>query len=592
MAKRRTAASHGKLRVRSGRVVRNAEIAAMFEQLADLLDIEGANPFRVRAYRNAARLIAGWPRESADMIAAGEDLAELPAIGEDLAEKIAEIVRSGRCRLLDDVAARTPAGLAQIVSLPGIGPKRARLLHERLGVKDLEDLAAKVSAGAASSLPGIGPVTLGKIAAAIRERQSVKPRMKLADAERQAEPLAAFLRGLDGVVKVVIAGSYRRRRETVGDIDLLAICAPGRSAGIIARFTGHGDVAQIISSGMTRATVILHSGLQADLRVVAGRSYGSALAYFTGSKEHNIALRAIAAKKGLKLNEYGAFKGEKQIAGRSEEGIYELLGMDYIPPELRENRGEIDAARKHRLPKLITLGDIRGDLHVHTIASDGTLPVAAMAAAARKLGYGYIAITDHSRALRVAHGLDDKRLLAQTGEIDRLSATLGNFRILKSCEVDILVDGKLDIGNDTLRQLDFVYGAIHSHFDLPREKQTERIIRAMDNPFFSILAHPTGRLINARPPCEIDMERVMAAAAERGCAIEINAQPDRLDMSDVHCRMAKEAGVKIVIATDSHSAEGLGLMRFGVDQARRGWLTSEDVLNTRPVSDLLRMLRR
>ncbi len=592
MARRSAKAGKAARPATAGWLVHNTQIAAMFEQLADLLDIEGANRFRIRAYRNAARLIAGWPREAADMIAAGEDLAELPAIGEDLAGKIAEIVRSGHCALLDEVAARVPAGLSQIVTLPGIGPKRAKLLHEQLGVKDLDDLAAKIRSGAATGLRGLGPATIGKIAAAIEQRRAAKPRIRLADAERQAEPLAAFLRGLEGIEAVVIAGSYRRRRETVGDIDLLATCAPRRAAEIIAQFTSHAEVAEVISSGTTRATVILRSGLQVDLRAVAGRSYGSALTYFTGSREHNIALRALAMKKGLKLNEYGVFRGEKQIAGHTEESVYALLGMDFIPPELRENRGEIDAALKHRLPELITLADISGDLHVHTTASDGTLTIAAMAEAARQRGYDYLAITDHSKALRIAHGLDEKRLQAQIKEIDGLSGKFGDFRILKSCEVDILADGTLDIGNDTLRELDFVYGAIHSHFDLPREKQTERIIRAMDNPLFSILAHPTGRLINQRPPCDIDMERVIAAAAERGCAIEINAQPARLDMNDIHCRTAKEAGVKIVIATDSHSAEDLDLMRFGVDQARRGWLTRDDVLNTRPVSQLLRMLRR
>ena len=574
------------------RLVHNSEITAMLEQLADLLEIEGANRFRVRAYRNAAREVANLPREVADMLAEGKNLAVLPAIGDDLAGKIAEIVRSGHLSLLQEVSARTPPGLSEIVALPGIGPKRARLLHDGLGVKDLADLSAKIKSGRLAGLPGIGKTTVSKIPQAIQERQKAQPRFKLFDAELYAEPMRNYLAQLAGVEQAVIAGSYRRRKETVGDVDILVTGEAKHGAEIISRFTQYPDAERVVASGATRSTVILRNGLQVDLRFVASRSYGAALHYFTGSKDHNIAIRNIGVKAGLKVNEYGVFKGEKQIAGPTEAEIYRLFGMDYIEPELRENRGEIEAALTHRLPKLIGHEDIRGDLHTHTSASDGTLSIADMAEAAKRKGYEYLAISDHSKRVSVAHGLDERRLNAQIEEIDKLAGSFGKLRLLKSCEVDILSDGSLDIANDTLRRLDFVCGAIHYNFNLSREKQTDRIIRAMDNPNFSILAHPTGRLINKRKPYELNMERVIRAAAERGCIIEINAHPDRLDMNDVHARMAKDAKVKIAISTDAHSAEGLDLMRFGIDQARRGWLEAKDVVNTRTWRELKTIFRR
>jgi len=574
------------------KLIHNTEIAAMFDQLADLLEIEGANRFRVRAYRNAAREIANLPREAADMVAAGEDLAALPAIGDDLAGKISEIVASGRLKLLDEVTHRTPAGLSEIVALPGIGPKRAKALHDKLGVKSIADLAARIKTGSLEGLAGFGARTVTKMLREIEARSTTAKRFKLHDAESQAEPLCGHLASLPGVEHAIIAGSYRRRKETVGDIDILVTCADRHAAEVTRSFTSYPEVERVAASGPTRSTVILRGGLQADLRVVPPESHGAALHYFTGSKDHNIAIRGMAVKDGLKVNEYGVFRGAKQIAGRTEEDIYRLFGMDYIEPELRENSGEIEAAKSGRLPELITLGDIHGDLHTHTSASDGTLTIAEMAEAAKRKGYDYLAITDHSKRTSVAHGLDEKRLNAQIDEIEKLQERFGRLRILKSCEVDILSDGTLDIANGTLKRLDFVYGAIHYNFELPRDKQTERVIRAMDNPHFSILAHPTGRIINRRPPYDIDMERIIEAARQRGCAIEINAHPDRLDMNDVHARMAKEAGVKIAIGTDAHSAEGLDMMRYGIGQARRGWLEAKDVMNTRSWPELGKFLKR
>jgi len=574
------------------RIVHNAEIAALFETLADLLEIEDANRFRVRAYRTAARVIANLPREVASMVVEGEDLAALPGIGDDLAGKIAEIVKTGRLALLDEIRKRTPSGLSGIVALPGVGPKRAKALHEALGVSSAKELAVKIRSGAAGAIPGIGKASLEKMLKAIEQHDAVTRRFKRADAEPIAEPLRDYLATLPGVEQVVIAGSYRRRKETVGDIDLLVTGGAKHAEAIMQGFARYPDVARVVASGKTRATVILGGGLQADLRFVAAKSFGAALHYFTGSKDHNIAVRAMAVKAGLKVNEYGVFRGTEAIAGRTEEEIYRLFHMDYIEPELRENRGEIEAALAHRLPRLVTLADIRGDLHTHTDASDGTLPIADMAEAARERGYDYLAITDHSKHLAVAHGLDERRLNAQIDEIDRLAGRVGKLRLLKSCEVDILSDGTLDIGNDTLKRLDFVYGAVHYNFTLPRERQTERIIRAMDNPYLSILAHPTGRIINRREPYDVDMEKVLAAAAERKCVVEINAHPDRLDLNDIHCRMAKEMGVRLAVSTDAHTIEGLDMMRFGVDQARRGWVEAEDVVNTRPWPELKALLRR
>ncbi|MBM3641945.1 MAG: PHP domain-containing protein, partial [Alphaproteobacteria bacterium] len=409
-------------------------------------------------------------------------------------------------------------------------------------------------------------------------------------AEAEATALIDWLRpSLEGG-RIVVAGSFRRRRDTVGDLDVLATSADATAVG--DRLTQYENVAQVVAHGPTRATVILRSGLQVDLRVVKEESYGAALLYFTGSKAHNIALRNIAVDRGWKLNEYGLFSKTKSIAGATEVEIYKKLGLQFVPPELREDRGEIALAQRNALPKLVQLAHIRGDLHVHSNWSDGDAPIAEMAQAAQERGYEYMALTDHSRRVTVAHGLDRARLLRQIKEVDRLNAKMGGFTVLKGVEVDILADGELDLPDDVLSRLDVVVAAVHYKFDLPREKQTERILRALDNRHVSILAHPTGRLIDQRPPFELDLERIMMAAKERGCALEINAQPDRLDLTDLAAKAAKELGVRIAISTDAHSTANLACMRFGVDQARRGWLGADDVINTRSLAELKRLLRR
>ncbi|MBX6322995.1 MAG: DNA polymerase/3'-5' exonuclease PolX [Rhodospirillaceae bacterium] len=570
--------------------VSNLQIAETFNTLADLLEMEGANPFRVRAYRTAARTIATLPRAAAEMVERGEPLSDLPGIGKDLAGKVAEIVRTGRLGVLEEVKARMPASLTALLALPSLGPKRVEQLHQALGVATVADLSAALAAGRLEGLRGFGPKLIERLKAEVARQTATERRFKLAEAEQMAEPLLAHLRALPGVVHVTAAGSYRRRRDTVGDLDIVVTAR--RGVPVMNHFLAYEDVAEVVAKGPTRATVLLKSGLQVDLRLVPEASYGAALVYFTGSKAHNIAIRRIGVGRGLKINEYGVFRGDRRIAGRSEAEVYAQVGLPVIPPELREDGGEIEAARAGTLPRLVRLADIRGDLHVHTTASDGRLSLEDMARAARARGYAYVAITDHSKRVAVAHGLDARRLAAQIDAIDRLNERLDGLTILKSVEVDILEDGSLDLPDDILKRLDFTVCSIHYQLGLPADRQTERIIRAMDNPHFTILGHPTGRLIGEREPSALDMERVMAAARDRGCFLEVNAQPDRLDLTDVHCRMAKEIGVKVAISTDAHGDAELDFMRFGVDQARRGWLEPADVLNTRPLAELRRLLRR
>ena len=570
--------------------VRNAEIADIFDRMGALLEIQGANPFRVRAYRNAARTVGGLPRSIADMLAEEENLSKLPGIGKDLAGKIAEIVDTGHLTALEEVEMEVPAGLVDVTRLPGLGPKRVKILHQELGIRDLTGLERAARRQRIRELAGFGAKTEQRIFEALSRHTQEERRYKLADVEEIARSYVDYLRAIPGVNEVIVAGSYRRRKETVGDLDILVTCKKG--SPVMKGFVEYDEVDAVISRGTRRGTVLLRSGLQVDLRVVAQASYGAALYYFTGSKAHNITVRTIAVKKKLKINEYGVFKGKRRVAGRTEKEVFKAVGLRYIEPELRENRGEIEAAKKNRLPRLVGVPDIRGDLHAHTNATDGHHSLRQMAEAAKKLGYAYLAITEHSKRVVIAHGMDEKRLRRQLDAIDRLNERLQGIRVLKGVEVDILENGKLDMSDSVLKQLDLTVCAVHSGFRLSREKQTERVIRAMDNPHFNILAHPTGRLIDQRAPYEIDMERVMDAALERGCYLELNAQPDRLDLNDVHCRMAKEMGLKLAISTDAHTTSNLEYMRFGVDQGRRGWLEPEDVINTRPWRELKRLLAR
>lgn len=570
--------------------VHNADIAVILDRIADLLEIRNANPFRVRAYRNAARIVSSLPESVLAMVERGEDLDKLPGIGRDLADKIGEIARTGHLQFLDELEQEVPAGLADLLNLPGLGPKRVELLHQKLGVDSIKSLTKALRAGRLGKLRGFGAATEKRLLEALAAHAAGPQRLKYAAASEIAEPLLRYLRDSPGVSNVCAAGSFRRKRDTVGDLDILV--TGQTTSPVMERFVTYEDVTRVLAHGKTRSTVALRNGFQVDLRFVPELSYGAALHYFTGSKEHNIAVRRLGVGRGLKINEYGVFRGMHRIAGRTEEEVYRAVDLPYIEPELRENRGEIEAARDHKLPHLVTLDDIRGDLHVHSKASDGRASIAEMAQAAKERGYRYIAISDHSRHMTVARGLDPKRLRAQMAEIDRLNARLDGLTLLKSCEVDILEDGSLDLPDSVLGELDFTVCAVHSKFNLSRERQTERIIRAMDNPLFTILAHPTGRLIGERAPYELDMERLVDAAKERGCFLEVNAQPDRLDLDEMHCRMAKERGVKVAVSTDAHTTTDLGFIGYGINQARRGWLEPQDVINTRPLAELRRLMRR
>lgn len=570
--------------------VHNSEIAAIFDEVAELLELEGANAFRVRAYQNAALTLGAMPKSLAEMLVRGEDLSELHGIGKDLAGKIAEIVRSGKLATLEELRARTPPHIRELLRIPGLGPKRVRILRDDLGVKSVADLKAAAERGLIRQHKGFGERSERKILAEVRRLKGAEIRVKWAVAEEIARTLVAHLMALKGIETVEIAGSFRRKKETVGDLDVLVTCAS--KVPCMDHCVAFDEVAEVLGRGPTKCTLRLRSGLQVDIRVVPAKSLGAALHYFTGSKAHNIAIRKMGLERELKINEYGVFKGRRRVAGATEAEVYARVGLPYVEPELREDNGEIQAAQQNRLPKLLTLDQIRGDLHCHTTESDGKNTLKEMAEAAQARGYEYLAICDHSKRVAMAHGLDAKRLAEQIEQIDHLNAKVRGFTLLKSCEVDILDNGSLDLPNDILKELDLTVCSIHYKLNLPLEQQTERILRAMDNPFFRILGHPTGRLINQRHASEIDIERIMRAAADRACFLEVNAQPDRLDLSDIHCKLAKELGVKLVISTDAHRASDLDFMRFGVNQARRGWIENENVVNTRGLVDLRRLLSR
>ena len=570
--------------------VHNADIAAHFEEIADLLEIQGENPFRIRAYRNAARTVGDLGTELTSLVEQGEDLTRLPGIGKDLAAKIVEIIRTGTTAKLKELHKAVPASVTPLLKLPGLGPKRVKLLMEQLGVRTPKQLQRAAQGGKIRQLSGFGEKTEQQILQALQAQLGEGQRIKLAVASQYAEALLAYLKQTRGVKEAVAAGSYRRARETVGDLDIL-VTATAKSP-VMERFTHYDEVKKVLSHGETRATVILKSDLQVDLRVVPEESFGAALQYFTGSKAHNIIIRRLGQQRGLKINEYGVFKGDKRVAGDTEKSVYATVGLPYIAPELRENRGEIEAAREHHLPKLIELKDLKGDLHSHSKETDGHNTLREMAQAAKKQGLKYLAVTEHSRHLTIAKGLDAERLERQMAEIDRLNGELHGITLLKGIEVDILEDGSLDLPDALLARLDLVVGAVHSKFNLPRKKQTERILRAMDAPHFSILAHPSGRLIGEREAYDVDMERLIRAAGQRGCFLELNAHPERLDLSDVYCNMAKSEGVLISIASDAHSVLDFANLRFAVGQARRGWLEAPDVLNTRPLAKLRPLLRQ
>jgi DNA polymerase (family X) len=569
----------------------NAEIAAMLDTLADLLEIEDANPFRVRAYRNAARTIREHAKSIADLLEQNVDLSELPGIGEDLAEKIAVIVETGSLPLLEEVKSRTPAALSDLMHhVEGLGPKRVKLLYKELAIRSAEQLQAAAAKGALRTLPGFGEKLEQRVLERLEQLTGPPARTLLADAERIARPLLAHLEQGGGTRRVTVAGSFRRCRETVGDLDVV-VSAPN-APRIMDRFTTYQAVREVVSKGDTRSTVKLRGGMQVDLRVVPEESYGAALLYFTGSKAHNIALRKRALKRGYKMNEYGVFRHDKQIPASSEEEIYRLVDLPYIEPELREDRGEIAAAENGALPRLVTLDDLRGDLRVAAGAASGKRALGAMLRAAAERGYEYLAVSALDGRAGAERPADVRALRERLTVVDELNASATGVIALKLIEAGILKDGTLDAPDELLAAADLTACFLREPFDLPRKKQTDRILRAMDHPRFNVLARPTGRVVSRREPYPLEMERIMLGARERGCFIELDGRPDRLDPSDEICKLARDAGVAMALSTEAERPDDLDHMRFAVNQARRGWLEAPDVLNTRSLNELRALLKR
>ena len=569
--------------------MKNQQIAGLFNEIASLLELKGENPFRIRAYQRAALTIGGLTRDVSGMDEA--ELRALPGIGPDLVGKIREFIDTGRVKTLEDLLREIPAGLLDILRVPGVGPKTARMLHEKAGVGSLEELETLTREGKLAGLPGIQKKAEENIRKGIDMLRRGRERHPLGRAMPVAEGIVRELRAQSPMGRITVAGSIRRWKETVKDIDIVGTSV--KPEKVMAAFTGLPMVREVLARGTTKSSLLTSDGIQVDLRVVEEESFGAALQYFTGSKEHNVKLREMASRMGLKINEYGVFRESdgKKLGGKHEREIYKALGLPFIPPELREDGGEIEAAADGSLPRLVTLEEIRGDLHVHTNWSDGGHDLDVLVRAAKKKGYQYIAVTDHSKGLGIAHGLDERRLREQTAQIDEANRSLKGFRVLKGVEVDIRGDGTLDLPDDLLTELDIVVASIHSGFRQSREKITARLLSAVRNPVVGVIAHPSGRLIGERDPYDVDMEAIFREAAARGVAMEINAHPARLDLSDYHVRMAKRYGIPLVVSTDAHVTAHFDYMEYGVAIARKGWAVAGDILNTLPCRSLLRRLR-
>lgn len=576
--------------------MKNPEVAQFLYDIADLLEMQNV-AFKPVAYRKAARSVETLSNDIEEVFKGGgrEKLMELPGIGEGIAEKIAEFLETGRLKYYEELKKKFPQRIKELMNVPGIGPKRIKLLHDKLGISSVAKLEAAAKSRRLSGLHGFGEKLEDDILKGIGVFRTGQERALLGYALPIAEEIELTLKGLKEVVRVSIAGSMRRRKETVGDIDILASCRGAAAAARIMNFfTAMPEVSRILARGSTKSSVLLKTGLQVDLRVVDDASFGAALQYFTGSKEHNVAVRELAVKKGLKLNEYGVFRkrGNRKIAGKTEEEAYNAIGLHYMAPEIRENSGEIEAAAKNKLPKLIKYGGIKGDFHTHTVKSDGSNKLEEMVAAAKQLGYEYIAITDHSKSERIAHGLSDEEMEKWLKEIKSAASKIKGIRVFAGSEVDILPSGDLDFPDDLLKRMDIVVGSVHSRFKSTREEMTKRILAAIDNRHLDILSHPTGRLIGKREPYDFDLKKIFAAAAENKILLEINAHPERSDLKDIHAREAKSYGCKFVISTDSHSTDGLKFMGLGVAIARRAWLSPEDIVNTKSLRELPRFFRK
>jgi DNA polymerase (family 10) len=570
--------------------MKNQEIAGIFNDIADLLEIKGENPFRIRAYRRAAQNIEGLAKDVAET--PKDELIKIPGIGQDLAGKIEEYVRTGKLRSYEDLKKEVPESLSVLLSVPSLGPKTAKLLFERLKVKDIETLEQLAREHKLSGLPGIKEKTEENILKGIEMLKRGMERQPLGKVLPIANDILRYLKSKAPVKKLSVAGSIRRWKDTIKDIDILATSQDPKTAMNVFVHLPH--VKDVLMQGPTKSSVIIHEGLQVDLRVVDEDSFGAALAYFTGSKAHNIRLREMAVKSGLKINEYGIFREKDggKVGGEKEEDIYRILGLPYVPPELREDTGEVEAAVEGRLPKLVELRDIKGDLHVHSKWSDGSHDFEELIDEAKKRGYEYIAITDHSKGLGIARGLSAERLLEEKKEIEAINKSLRGFRLIAGVEVDIRSDGNMDLPDEILKKMEIVVASIHSGFRQNREQLTKRLVSAMRNPYVSTIAHPTGRLIGERDPYDVDMKEIFKIAKETGTALEINAYPLRLDLNDVYAKMAKEMGVPIVICTDTHITSQFDYMSYGVSIARRGWLEKRDILNTLSYDFLIKALQK
>lgn len=578
----------------------NIDIARTLRETADLLEIQGANPFRIRAYRNAVRTIEGLTRSLQDLVAAGEDLTELQGVGKEMDAHIRELLQTGQLSTLNAVVEEVPRTLVELTRLDGVGPKKAKKLYDELGIESVEGLQAEIEKGRIQELKGFGARSVEKLLRSIEDHRRQQGRFLRSEVEPYVHSLMAWMETAPGVTRVEVAGSWRRRRETIGDLDLLAAC-DGDGTPVVEHFTDFEGAVRVDASGSTKGNIVLRSGLSVDLRVIPEESFGAALHYFTGSKEHNVHIRTLGVKRGLRINEWGVFEvpegvdpdtlgkdGGRRVGGTTEEEVFAAVDLPLIAPELREDRGEIAAAREGRLPRLLVEKELRGDLHMHSTWTDGQASIEEMARACVERGYAYMAITDHSKAVTMVGGLTPERVRAQWKEVAEVQEALGDsIRILRGQEVDILRDGTLDQPDDILAELDLVVASVHSFMDMDRDEMTDRIVTAIRHGGVDILGHPTGRLLGRREPYALDVEAVLEACLAADVAVEINAHPRRLDLNDRHVARARELGVKVVINTDAHRVAGLDLMRFGVEQARRGWLEPEQVLNTRSLDELL-----
>ncbi|MDH5466170.1 MAG: DNA polymerase/3'-5' exonuclease PolX [Candidatus Aminicenantes bacterium] len=564
--------------------MKNKELAAIFSRIGDALEIKGETGFKVIAYRKASRILEDLT-EDIETVAKEKRLQDIPGIGSGIGQKIEEYLQTGQMKKYTEVLSSIPEGLLKLLEIQSLGAKTIHLAHKELQVKGLEGLKKVIEDGSLAKLYGMGEKKVENIKKGIEIYEKAQERIPIFEAVSLVEDVMEYLRKVPQIGQLSPAGSLRRMRETVGDIDILATGKHGEQ--IIRYFTRHPGVSRVLAEGKTKGSVLISTDKgerQVDLRIVAESEFGAALQYFTGSKAHNIKLRGMAKDKGLKISEYGVFRGQKKIAGRSEKEVYKALGLPVIPPELREDRGEIELALKNKLPRVVNLSDIKGDLHVHSDHSDGHVSIKELAELAQKMGYEYIAICDHSQAANYAGGLTPGRLLQQIEEIDRLNKTFKNFKILKGSEVDILHDGRLDFGNDILKRLDLVVAAVHRGF---KKNVTERILRAMENPYVTVIAHPSGRLISRREGYDVDLEKVLEGAEESGKALELNAYYDRLDLNEFYLKKAREKKIRISIGTDTHYAQGLKMIRFGVGIARRAWLEKRDILNCLSYKDLV-----